>query len=132
MRIPVLSSQSTKVVFNGGVPLTVKMRALESTPVFWSQDRASLDGNVDASGVPGGGIPMTNLDPTETLTRFLGEIWVRSPVDTKMTIETYTEVAVPVAIAPPSEARKSVGRSYPVHTGPLPGYDDNLLGGRPR
>lgn len=67
-------------------PAIVVLQATEATPVFLDQDRANLDGNVDASG-PRGGWFLTNTIPPVVMPGAKFKLWARAGADTEIEVQ---------------------------------------------
>lgn len=132
-RIIILPDQSNTIAdtLSAKSSYTLIMRAFDATPVFWSQSRGDLDGNIDQGGNPTGGMPMFQTDPPVVLIGVRALIWGRAGTKTFVYVELIeTNLGVYVAQrdakAPPPQGR------YVRPQGPLPNYDEALIGGRPR
>lgn len=106
-------------------PVQVILRATDSTPIYWSQERADLEGNLDNAGVPRAGMLLLNTDPPLVLTGFRGVVWARSVAPTTLECQVIAQ-RVGIAQQPPGSSRFP-GAAPPVRppTGnvKLPGFE---------
>jgi hypothetical protein len=133
-RIPILSDQSCVVAdtLTRTDSSIVIIRAGEATPIFISQQRGDLDGNIDQAGNPGGGIPIFNTDPPLILLACKAQIWARASAKTFLYVEVL-EVNLEVYTAMRGATHQPGVQPKPIrHTGQLPTYQDSFLGGRHR
>jgi hypothetical protein len=133
-RIPILADQSVIVAdtLTRTDSSVVIVRAGEATPVFLSQQRGDLDGNLDAGGNPGGGIPIFNTDPPLILLAVKAQLWARASAKTFLYVEVM-EINLEVYQAVRGASHQAqVQRRYVTHNGPLPDYEEAWIGGRRR
>lgn len=128
-RIPILSDQSVVVadtLTRQGSAALVVIRAGDATPVFWSQTRGDLDGNIDAGGNPGGGIPIFQTDPPLVLIAPKSQIWARSATKTFLYVEVL-ELDLQTYLGKTSTPAVQPRPVRPV--GPIPTYQEGWKGG---
>jgi hypothetical protein len=94
-------------------PAVIILQAQEATPVFFSQDRADLDGNVDAGGNPRGGFFLTNASQPLSLVGAKCVLWGRAGADTEVEVQVL-EQRIEVSAVPRSSAHQPVTKPKPV------------------
>lgn len=72
--------------FPSGVGPTLRIRVIGAGVVYLSQNRNWLD-DVDGSGVPRQGEPLSNTDPVRVDPNFSGELWGRSTSAPSLEVE---------------------------------------------
>lgn len=84
-------------------PVQIILRATDATPIFWSQERADLEGNIDAGGNPQAGMLLLNTDPPLVLTGFRGIVWARASAATRIECQVISQkVGVSTQFGSPS------------------------------
>jgi hypothetical protein len=80
MRVPVSFDQAYLVVDTTSRQdsVMVILRAVDATPIFWSQERSDLESNLDAGGNPASGMLLLQTDPPLVLTGAKMIVWARS------------------------------------------------------
>jgi len=131
-KIPILNDQSVIVadtLTREGSTLII-LKAADATPVFISQQRGDLDGNLDSGLNPQGGIPITSADPPLILTAVRAQLWARAAIKTSL----YVEV-LELSLSVYQNQKVQTPRVQPRYVRPVgvvPTYDENYVQGRPR
>lgn len=97
----------------------VILRATDATPIFWSQERADLESNIDAGGNPQAGMVLLNTDPPLVLNGARLVVWARSTAPTK--IECQVVVQRLGIQAQPGNTAPSPGAAPPARPKPVIG-----------
>lgn len=105
----------------------VILKAVDATPIFWSQERADLDSNIDSGGNPQAGMLLSNNDPPLVLIGARIVVWARATAQTKIECQVISQ-NIGVS-AQPSNKSQSPGASPAVQAkrvnAPLPGFSDS-------
>lgn len=104
----------------------IVLKAVDATPIFWSQERADLEGNIDAGGNPQAGMIMRDTDPPLVLIGSRMVVWARS-VGQATKIECQV-VSQKIAVSGLTQGVNSPGASPP-RTRPRPLQGDIKLPG---
>lgn len=127
MRVKIYRGQSTVIcdTLSRKDPAIVILQAIEATPVFMDQDRANLDGNLDAGGNPQGGWFLTNASPVAILLGPKFVLWGRAGADTFVEVQVIEQRLEVNSVARSSTHQPA--KPPPVHTGRLPSGDQYPL-----
>lgn len=115
MRVKIYASQSSVIfdTLSRKDPAVITIKAIEPTPVFISQDRAELDGNLDPGGNPRGGTPITNADQVMVLPGAKCILWGRAGMDTEIDVQIY-EQRIEVSAVPRDSKHQPMPKPKPV------------------
>lgn len=69
----------------------VILRATDATSIFWSQERADLESNIDAGGNPQAGMLLLNTDPPLVLIGARIVVWARATSQTKIECQVVSQ-----------------------------------------
>lgn len=109
-------------------PVMVILRATDATPIFWSQDRADLESNIDAGGNPQAGMLLLNTDPPLVLVGAKIIVWARASAATKIECQVISQrIGI---VAAPGDVTTSPGsvpprKPQPVTGIKLPSFEDS-------
>lgn len=109
-------------------PVMVILRATDATPIYWSQDRADLESNIDAGGNPQAGMLLLNTDPPLVLVGAKIIVWARSTSATKIECQIVSQrIGI---ISSPEDVTTSPGSAAPKKPAPvtgvhLPGFENS-------
>ena len=104
----------------------VVLRATDATPIFWSQERADLESNIDAGGNPQAGMLLLNTDPPLVLTGAKIVVWARGTAKTKIECQVIVQQLSVTTLQGPSGNSPGAAppRRAPVSPNvPLPGFE---------